>query len=98
VPRIRVGHSRVDGVDRFTVTDNGIGVAERHRDRIFGMFKRLHGHEEYPGTGIGLALCQKIVTRFGGRIWLEEPTGPGTILRFTVPDVAAPPAAPDGAT
>jgi signal transduction histidine kinase len=71
----------------FGVEDNGIGIAEVHRERIFVMFKRLHGRSEYPGTGIGLALCHKIVNRLGGRIWLETPSvGTGTVFRFTLPD------------
>ena len=56
-----------------------------HRDRIFVMFKRLHGRSEYPGTGIGLALCHKIVERLGGRIWLAA-AGSGSVFRFTLPD------------
>jgi signal transduction histidine kinase len=97
-PAVHVSAERMGEAWCLSVADNGIGIPAVHRTRVFLMFKRLHGRTEYPGTGIGLALCHKIVTRFGGRIWLEEPTGPGTILRFTVPDVAAPPAAPDGAT
>lgn len=85
---VRVSAERVDGAWCFSVEDNGIGIAEAHRARIFLMFKRLHGRAEYPGTGIGLALCHKIVSRFGGRIWLEGRSGPGTIFRFTVPDDA----------
>jgi signal transduction histidine kinase len=72
----------------FSVADNGIGIPPVHRERVFLMFKRLHGRSEYPGTGIGLALCHKIVTRFGGRIWLEGETAQGTVFRFTVPDPA----------
>jgi light-regulated signal transduction histidine kinase (bacteriophytochrome) len=86
---VRVSAERAGTAWCFSVADNGIGIDEAHRARIFMMFKRLHGRAEYPGTGIGLALCQKIVGRFGGRIWLEAPTtGCGSVFRFTLPDAA----------
>lgn len=86
-PVIRVSAVRDGDAWRFTVADNGIGIAELHRERIFLMFKRLHGRSEYPGTGIGLALCQKIVSRLGGRIWLDGDAERGTAFHFTLPDV-----------
>lgn len=85
-PDVTVSAERAGSAWCFTVEDNGIGIEEVHRVRIFMMFKRLHGRAEYPGTGIGLALCQKIVSRFGGRIWLEDGAGGGSAFRFTVPD------------
>jgi signal transduction histidine kinase len=70
---------------RFVVKDNGIGIAAEYRERVFAMFQRLHRREEYGGTGIGLALCRRIVEHHGGRIWLEESAGPGTAVAFTIP-------------
>jgi PAS domain S-box-containing protein len=85
-PRVRVSTER-DGVGwRFAVQDNGIGIDPQDNERVFGMFKRLHG-SEIPGTGIGLALCKKIVERQGGRIWVESEAGRGATFKFVIPDV-----------
>jgi signal transduction histidine kinase len=70
---------------KFCIEDNGIGIARQYWDQVFGMFKRLHDRTRYPGTGIGLAICQKIVDRYGGRIWVESEEGQGSTFYFTVP-------------
>ncbi len=83
-PRIHVSAERDGEGWRFAVHDNGIGIDQQDAGRVFGMFKRLHG-SEIPGTGIGLAICKKVVERQGGRIWVESEPGRGATFKFTIP-------------
>jgi signal transduction histidine kinase len=84
-PEIRIGATRNNTLWEFSVADNGIGIEPDFKEQIFGIFKRLHNAEKYSGTGIGLAICQRIVQRYGGRIWVESEPGRGSTFFFTVP-------------
>jgi light-regulated signal transduction histidine kinase (bacteriophytochrome) len=83
-PIIRVGATEANGCWVFSVSDNGIGIDPEFTEKIFGVFERLHTPETYPGTGMGLALCKKIVERHGGGVWVESEKGVGSVFYFTI--------------
>ncbi len=85
-PQIRIRSDRRDHGWKFSVEDNGIGIAPQYLSDVFQVFRRLHSREQYSGTGIGLALCKRIVERHGGKIWLESVEGAGTTVHFYIPE------------
>lgn len=86
-PEVRISAYRDGEGWRFSVIDNGIGIAPEYKDRIFQLFARLHPWTKIPGAGIGLAICKRIVEHHGGKIWLESEVGRGSTFYFTLPDV-----------
>ena len=84
-PKIHIDAEKTDDFWRFKVKDNGIGIDEAQSEKVFSVFQRLHNRTEYPGTGIGLAVCKRIVERHGGKIWLESKPGEGAAFFFTLP-------------
>ena len=87
-PRIHISAAQEGDMCVFSVRDNGIGIDPQYHERVFLIFQRLHTREEGSGTGMGLAVCKKIVERHGGRIWLESELGKGATFYFTIPAVA----------
>lgn len=83
-PRIHISAKKSDGDWVFSIKDNGIGILEKDFGRIFEVFQKLHGKDEYSGTGIGLAICKKIIDRHRGRIWVESAPGKGSVFKFTL--------------
>lgn len=86
-PEVAITAAREGNFWKISIRDNGIGVAPEYHERIFGVFQRLHHSTEYPGSGIGLATCKRIIEQFGGRIWIESAEGQGSTFHFTIPGV-----------
>ncbi len=85
IPSVRVSAQADSDAWVFSIRDNGLGIDPKYHERVFDLFKRLHPTDRYPGTGMGLAVCRKVVQRHGGRIWVESEPGQGSTFRFTIP-------------
>src|SRR6202034_179266 len=85
-PHIHISAKRSGKDWIFSISDSGIGIDPKHYEQIFEIFKRLHDQSEYPGTGIGLAVCRRVIDRHGGRIWVKSDPGHGSTFYFTIPE------------
>jgi light-regulated signal transduction histidine kinase (bacteriophytochrome) len=86
-PCVQISSTQQDGWTVLAVADNGIGIEPQYAEQIFGLFKRLHPRDDYPGSGIGLAICQRIIEQYGGRIWLDKSApDAGSTFCFALPD------------